>query len=365
MLTMTEAVPKEIVRDWVSHLEAFKGRNFEDCAQLIEALTEFVFRNGFGRIGAEEVNKLVQDILAGESAITPTKIEPTITAKFLADQIRPWVEDIREALFSTRSAPFSCIEDAEAWLDETERKVDKWSERVDKWIKQRNEQDAYLCVLVERHPSWMNGIEAWGDSPAIAFELPTVEPLMREKLQHLMSLKPGKPPEQDERVESYKTWLDNILEIYKATGFTVKSIEMYILADVLPVLPPFRLAIINEPHLLPSGKSLLNRYAKVTIRGDITEKDLRPLHRRIRRELGIRRSKSLSEQNIRLCEMVAQRGGIPEEGVMAFWESVKEEWNKRYRGKYRTYTSVQGPQIAYKRTIARLERRMIQKGGTK
>lgn len=350
---MKTEVPRDIVQNWVLRLEAFKGRSHEDYAHLIEPLTEFVYKTGFGNVNVEELSKLAQALVVKETKITLTKAEPTITAKFLADQIKPWIEEIREKLFHSKSAPFRSVNDAEKWRDEVGKDMNKR-------IK--------ILSAATAIPEYLDYRQALANQskPPTEEDLKKLVELFDAAKKALKEL--GEPPEQTEDEKRNIGLIIRLLvatkEITEVTGFTWQAVKMFILADAPPVLPPFTLSIFKGTHPLPSGKSLLNHYAKVTIRGHITEKDLRSLYRGIRRELGIRRSKSLSEQNIRLCEMVEQRGGIPKEGVMAFWKSMIEEWNKRYRGKYRTYTTVQGIQIAYKRILARLERRMIQ-GGTK
>jgi hypothetical protein len=136
---------------------------------------------------------------------------------------------------------------------------------------------------------------------------------------------------------------------------------MYVLADASPVLPPFTLGISKETHSLPSGTSVINRFARVTIRGDLTFYDLRSLYRSIRRELGITRSKRPTIKHLQLYEMVRRRGSIPrQKGTVAFWESVMKEWNDFHRqDKYKTW---KGVKLAYERIIAQLARRITTKG---
>jgi len=62
--------------------------------------------------------------------------------------------------------------------------------------------------------------------------------------------------------------------------------------------------------------------------------------------------------------MIRKRGDIPSrEGTVKFWVSVMKEWNDLHpQDKYKTW---KGIKIAYDRIIARLERRVTPKGGTK
>jgi len=282
---MIEGVRKEIVREWVLGLEAFKGRGYEDYAYLIGPFTEFVFKSGFDKIKVEEFNKLAQALVASETKVTPTKIEePTITAKFLAGQIRPWVEDIRETLFHKKAAPFKCNDDAEKWLDEAKKGIEEWLEKLEERVKRHEEYHAYLDALYEKYSLFVSKWDAWLNPP---IEHPTQEEMQyftEAEQRRIMSLKPGEPIEESEQVKAYIGLRDNAQKISEVTGFAVESVRMYILADVFPVLPPVTFGIVKETHPLPSGKSLLNRYAKVTIRGGLTEKDLRSLYRMINGE---------------------------------------------------------------------------------
>ena len=364
---------RSIASEWVVRLEAFKGGKHKDVPWLTEAVTDFISSSGFRGIDGEAFNKLIEAILAQESETVAAKTKPTASAKFMAQQIRPWVEDIREALFQTKSAPFSCTKAAERWTGEMEERASEWREGVNEWINQEHERHAALCVLVERYPSVTKGIEAWGSGSSIPTEIPSVDAITLERLQHLSddevlrylnSLQSKPPPEEDDCVRSWQAFLANMLEICKATGFTARSVEMHILTDAPPVLPLFRIAVIDEPHLLPSGASLKNRYAKVTVQGDMTFDDLRYLYRHVRRVLGLRRVKPFTKKSMQLYEVVVSRGTIPQTRgeVESFWESVRKEYNALNPAhKYKTWKVVK---ITYERIVARLERRMIQKGGT-
>ncbi len=353
-------------------LEAFRGHDPEEYSALVEPLSEFVFSNNFYNLS--EVNKLVKAILAARPETTTMEIEPSVTAQLLADQIKPWIEDIRQTLFHSKSAPFSRIEDAEIWWDKAARRsdewgkrVDEWSKRVDEWRKRRDEWEARWQAMLKKYPLMKEGIETWASlrKQGIPVELPTQEEWRQldEINRYVKSLEVGEPPEQDEQGKVYAALLDDILEIVKVTGFTVKSVKMYILADASPVLPPFTFGILRETHSLPSGISLLNRFARVTIRGELTFEDLRSLYRGIRRELGIKRSKRPTTKHLQLYEMIRRRGDIPSrKGTVAFWKSIMKEWNDLHRqDKYKTWKGVKS---AYERIIAQFERRITTKGGT-
>lgn len=364
----------QTAKEWIIGLEAFRGHDLEEYSALVEPLSKFVSNNEFYNL--YEVNELAKGILAAGPETTTMEIEPSVTTQLMADQIKPWVESIRQSLFHSKSAPFKNIEDAQIWRGEAEKKVDEWCKGVDEWHKRVEERfrkmdefHALQQAIKEKLPLFKEDIKMWGElkRQGSSVELPPIY----EEIQHifkeadsitgmLRTLEVGKPPEEDEQVKAYHTLLSEILAINKVTGFTVKSVEMYILADDSPVLPPFTFGILRETHSLPSGMSILNRFARVTIRGDLTFEDLRSLYRSIRRELGIKRSKHPTAKHLQLYNTVRKRGDIPSrEGTVKFWVSVMKEWNDLHpQDKYKTW---KGVKLAYERIIAQFERRITTK----
>jgi len=376
-------IDRQTARGMIHALEVFRGREPEEYSFLVEPLTDFILSTPKERYPLGEVNKLVKAILTGKPEIVAIDIEPSVTTQFLAEQIKPWVEDIRQKLFHSKSAPFSCIEDAKTWLAEVDKKdnewkkrmdewykeVDAWHKRADEWERRSNEYHDYWQAILEEYPHITGGIEKWSLMKKQGIEVKFPPEAGWQKLNELQlamqSLEIGEvgdSPEKDEQVKTYYALLDDILEVCKKTGFTYKSAEMHILADTSPVLPPFTFGIVRETHSLPSGTSLQNRFASVTIRGDLTFEDLRSLYRSIRRELGIKHSKRLTKKHLQLYEMVTKRGSIPNgAGTVAFWTSVMKDWNVLHRqDKYKTW---KGVKLAYERIIDQVERRMTKEGG--
>lgn len=379
-----EKVPEPIIEESVRRYSAFKGRNYEEIAHLIKAGTRYISRVGYRQAKPEELNKFFEELLSAQPEIISTEIESPITAEFLASQLKPWIEDIRQRLFHSKSAPFSCISDAKKWLDavnrridewhkkadEWHKKADEWEKKVDEWTKRSNEYHDCWQAILEKYPHIKGGIEEWSlmKKQGIEAELPTADEWQKlTEIQLAMESleigRVGEPPEPGEGVNTYWALIDAMFEVDKVTSFTWKSLEMYILADALPVLPAFTVGIVRKTHSLPSGVELQNRFAQVIIRGNLTDKGLRALYRNIRRELGIKHLQPLKPKDLELYKMVAQRGSIPTQkgakGVVAFWASIMNEWNTRHpRDKYKTW---KGFQSRYQRIIARLDR--VTRGG--
>ena len=373
-----------IVEESVRGLDAFKGRNYQDCAGLIKPITRCLNNLGYGRNHqvqfhqlVMELNNLAEDLLSAmpKPNIIAMETEPSITAQFLAEQIKPWVEGIRQELFHTRSAPFTCITDAKKWLAEVDerhgeqerkrdqwgKKVDAWHKGVDEWRRRRAEWDAHWQAILERYPHITGGIEKWllMQKQGIEVKLPPEDEW--QKLKELeLAVKSveieevGDLPDKDEQVKIYYALIDDVLEVCKKTGFTYKSAEMHILVDAPPVLPPFTVGIVKETHPLPSGTSLRNRFAQVTIQGGLTSKDLRSLYRSIRQGLGATYTRSLDETHLQLYKLVGLSSAIlKRKGAGAFWKSKMEEWNALHPDD--KYTTTNGIKFAYGRIADRVE----------
>ena len=357
---VSEKVPKPIVEETVRRLSAFNGREYEDYAYLIKPATEYVSRAGYRQVDMEEFSEFIREILSTKPKTISMETEPSVTAEFLAEQIKPWVEVIREKLFHSKSAPFSRIKDAEKWLDQVRRKRDAWSKAVDEWKRRANEWHEKMldwrekkleleeCALViDQCPDLNAKLEKFNEFQDINLTL--------QSLRKALEIgDPGEPPEQDKDMETAYALTHDVVEIRDATGFTYKSAEMHILTDAPPVLPPFTVGIIKETHSLPSGRNLQNRFAQVTIRGDLTFKDWRSLHRTVRQGLGIEYSRPLDERHLELYKLVGSSSAIPKgKGAGAFWKSKMEEWNVLHPGD--EYTTPNGVKFAYNRIAARVE----------
>ena len=360
---------REIIEERIAALPAFGGRKPEEYAFLINPFVKFALDNRYswkeGFVNLEALNNLAQNILgANKPEVIPTRAEPTITAKFLATQIKPWVDDIRESLFHSK-LPFDSVGDAEAWLNEVRQKLPERIKKIDRRLEKYKRHHAYWRILCEKYSLPFGEYDGWRVPP---IEHPTQEELQlftEEEQHHIMSLKPGKSFREDKQVKAYIDLSNNARKISEATGFTSDSVIMHILTHSSPVLPSLTYSITREAHALPSGVNLLNCYARITIRGDVSIafQDLYLLYRRIRRELKIKRMKHLSKENIELYELVGQEGDIPTERgrAKAFWESKLGKWNNSHPR--RKYNTAQVLKITYRRVVARLERMVIRNEG--
>ena len=350
-------IDNQTARELIVRLEAFKGRDADKYSFLVEPLSEIVYQNQFFNL--RDIDGLAEAILAkvpptGRRETTHTETKPSVTTQFLADQIKPWIEDIRQTVFRSKSAPFNHIEDAQIWWDDARKGVDEWYSRLDEWDSRVDEWDSRVDEWDKKRRG------GWG-SPWLAMR--KRYPLIKKDididmwktlpLDHPARLEAGEPPELDEQAKAYGALLDPIIKVCEATGFTVASVIMHILANASLVLPPLSYGITDRTYSLPSNSSIRKRFATITIRSDVTFEELRSAYRSIRRELGITRSKSHTTEHLQLYQIVRERGSIPSgKGTVAFWKSVMQEWNKRYpKAKYTTW---KGVKVAYDRLCKKM-----------
>ena len=143
-------------------------------------------------------------------------------------------------------------------------------------------------------------------------------------------------------------------EITKATCFTSSSVLGYILCNDTPIMPKVILRGRSMPYELPTGETITNAWMSVVIiQPDLSFQELLTIHKQVKGYLGCGKRKRFKEEHLKLYKMVTDRGGAPTKGVVAFWESLKDEWNKKH-GKKQRYQTWKGIKIAYDRMARKL-----------
>lgn len=266
--------------DIARRLDATKKSGLSEVA--IDAIADYVYRKGEQDLYS--LNKLIETLIESsqKEEIEPSDLDKPIEliSMFLTDQIMTWIEDIREEIFQSRIAPFPSIEEASVWYEE--------QKKVEREMARRKPKSKYPFLEYEN----------------------------RKKRGDL-------PPADLCGVRAH--------EITEATGLEYWSVIYCILANTNPVLRKVEVHIPIVPiesHRLPSGVRLINRTVSLKIRAPLSFGELYELHQHIRRQLGIRRSKSLNKRHLELYQVVKQKGIPPKvKGTVAFWESVRKEWN--------------------------------------
>mgnify|MGYP001145427330 CR=1 FL=1 len=161
----------------------------------------------------------------------------------------------------------------------------------------------------------------------------------------------------------------------EATGFNQPSLVQFILMGTPPIVPRYWIGALPYYRPIPLGpdhkgfQDELLRVSYVDIRiwaQDFTFEEFRKVYNSYRELLQLkkhklREGKELVKSHWEIYQLVKERGGLPKgKGKVAFWESVKGEWNKLHpQNKYQTW---KGVKLAYDRIIARLECRVTTKG---
>ncbi len=255
-----------------------------------------------------------------------------VSSDFLVRKITPWVNNIREELFGAPEPPFiEDLESAISWIETTAR------------IDMENKNPAAASIKKEIYQ--------------IAEQQQTHVPFLRrdifipvnDKIKSIF-VQPG-------------TLLYNLSKkvetVAGATGFSKPSVIAYILTGLEPVLPRVNISLHSGRAKLPknnedkTGKSsttLSRKSIKIEIHSaDLSPQELKAIYDRYRQELNIRKSKSLSNDQVKLFYLVYNRGGPPKEGAKAFWQEIREVWNsnpankpyKSWEGIYQRYTIVE------------------------
>ena len=258
-------------------------------------------------------------VAKGQQEQGEVSAKPTVTREFLSDLITPWIQDIRQEIFNTRVCPFGTYEEALRWVNEG---IVDW----ENWVNEAERE-------MEKLPKWMRSSGY-------------VSPRFAPELHRLL----GKRP-------LYALFSDRVKEVTRVTGFSHISVLCHIIADIPLTLKKVDTEAKREIHELPSGDELVNRFVTVQIRGELTFGELYRLYQQIRQDLGIKRSKALKDEHLRLYQLVRGRGGpIKGKGSVKFWKEVVENWNNPKCKNWK------GAKIAYDRLIKRLTNEYLQGG---
>jgi len=307
----------------ISQLGVVKRENLSE--ELIGTLASFA--SGMERLDLPVLERIIEALVSNPSKeeVKPSDLSPSVklTSEFLTSQITPWVEDIRQELFNSRSAPFSTFEEASKWFKEAGKEFrQKFKGDTETKVETKAEGKPERRTLKEQYPFLAYGI--------------------RERSSNY-------PP--------YLICLFRADEIAHVAGFDTASMLYYILADVSPVSTKVQTYVKEGVHSLPSGVDLIDRLATVEIRGELTFKELQCLYQQIRQELRIKRTKTLNEKHLELYQLVQERGGpVKGKGSVDFWSSVKQDWHNE------GCTTWKGAKIAYDRLIKKLTSEYLTKG---
>jgi hypothetical protein len=299
----------QICLEEIRKLDAISKYSVEDSG--VEKLAKLAYR--YPVLPLDFITGVIE-IMADSKTLGGLDLQHYWVGESFIDKIRPWVEDVRQELFNSRTAPFSTRELASMWIDKSIEEA----QEIDPEFEKRKE------VFFDKYPFLK-------DYPFLA-----------------------------SKYEEYPKWeptigvlFEKAGEIAKATGFNFPSVAFYILANIKPILPKYELEVQKKVTKLSSGEDLVNKFVTVTIRGYLDFDMLRSLYINIRKELGIKRTKALTAKHVEFFRIVEEVGVPPNgKGTIAFWEKVKDKCNEKHSGGKR-YSDWRGAKQLYDRIVKR------------
>lgn len=225
------------------------------------------------------------------------------SSEFLTDKLRPWMLHSRRTLFNSEIAPFDTWEEAWLWFKDELQKAVRENKKlpaggpVGPWEEYLRQHQEY--------------------TPATAF-------------------------------------IDEADNIAKVTGFYSTSLLSFVLTDSKPVLSGFELESKEGIYKLFAEEELKYRFITITIKNDISFKDLRSLYQQIRQKLHLTKKKGLNSRHLLIYRLVQSKAYKPlkGKGSVAFWRSVMDEWNKLHPQD--TYHGYKGIKRAYELIIRKM-----------
>ena len=265
-----------------------------------------------------------------------------VTSDYLVRKITPWIEKTREEIFGAPEPPFvDDLESSISWIETTAR------------IDLENKNPAAASIKKEIYQ--------------IAEQQDTSVPFLR---RDIFIPSNGKVKSIFVQPGTLLYNLSRKIEaVAGATGFGKPPVTAYILTGLEPILPRVNISYQTGRASIPDKSNHKNISSSVTLSrksivieihsADLSPQELKAIYDRYRQELKIKKSKSLSKDQVKLFYLVYNRGGPPREGAKAFWQDIKEIWNSNPSNK--PYKSWEGVYQRYKIVERKMENLFIKK----
>jgi len=148
---------------------------------------------------------------------------------------------------------------------------------------------------------------------------------------------------------------------FKGTGLAKLAGRAEALSDGRPFMPSAIIRFIMtgiRPFFLFYRMTLQKNHLKtfrvnLELWRPLKKEEMKSLYFEIKDAFGKRDKTFLKEKNQRLYDLVERHGGAPQEDCTAFWTMIMKEWNAR--NQKAKYTTANGPRIAYKRILSRVQ----------
>ncbi len=354
----------EIALEYAESLEAVKELNLKGTP-AVEVLAGYVYKHGYNH--GEDLNDLIRSLAVSiprdKESVLLAELTPDdrVTSAFLAGKIAPWIRMLREEIFGAPEAPFATIGEADRWLEQ-----ERWRESDIPWLDWKEHEKEYLHIAKAYRK------RGFVFPPIDGAQIYTqIYPLLHPKDDDFIKCVPVNPPSgsflayhlHHHNYSAPLLWMAAEIEgMAKATGFNQTSLFAYILTGIEPILPRWQLHTKIQVQPLHSGEQLSFVSVNLEIKAkDLSFEELQEVYRHIREQLKVKKTKPLNVNHLALYKMVQEKGGQPRKGTVKFWESVREELNKRRRPNQR-YDTWKGVKITYDRIIDKLETAYAGKG---
>jgi hypothetical protein len=142
-------------------------------------------------------------------------------------------------------------------------------------------------------------------------------------------------------------------ELDEATRLSQSAVVAYLLVGIQPFVSSAEIRVQDFTGLLPAGGTFKRTQATIQVNwGELPAEQVKDIRREVRKVLNIQKVKRLTEEDQRLLELVKRLGGEPADRKTAFWEGVRQEWNRAVGTQQ--YTAWRGPKMKYRRLQKKL-----------
>ncbi|HSF32513.1 MAG TPA: hypothetical protein VLK82_18835 [Candidatus Tectomicrobia bacterium] len=143
-------------------------------------------------------------------------------------------------------------------------------------------------------------------------------------------------------------------DLAEATGLSQSAVAAYIVVGIHPFVSSAEIRVQDFTGLLPAGGTFKRTQATIEVNwGELPAKQVKDIRREVRKALNLQEVKRLTEEDQRLLELVKRLDGEPADGKTAFWERVRQEWNRSVGTQQ--YTTWRGPEMRYRRLRKKLD----------
>ncbi|MFW6130303.1 MAG: hypothetical protein ACOC56_03890 [Atribacterota bacterium] len=252
----------------------------------------------------------------------------SFTAEKRINSITPEIKDTRKELFGKSKAPFN-YDDAIEWIKKEAQK-----EKIEFYKKnqisgtdiQKLKNKIYNLIDA------LNNIQQW--DYGMLSKLITIPIILKNGLRDEIITFPGTKLRK----------LANAINLYSEnTNFSKFSLLIFILTGIEPTL--FSYSIVKE------DSSNIGKKIELKIFRPFSQREFLKLFKYVGKFMP--REKKIKEKSRRIYNFIKERGPLPSNGKMKFWEESLQQWNNTYPEE--KYAGESGLRMAYLRIINKIE----------